>query len=96
VVAQCVAFGCRARKPFHPQKLYDLAVKNFLLQETELYEDVDTEEKDKVQEVSARICTTTAIAMHQLVCMALQVQLKLVCMWSLLHPTYSISLWCCM
>ncbi|DBA81158.1 TPA: hypothetical protein ACH3X2_007121 [Trebouxia sp. C0005] len=47
------SFVYRARKPFHPQKLYDFAVKNFFLQETELYEP-DTQEEDHGQQVSRR------------------------------------------
>ena len=55
---QCAAFCCRARKPFHPQKLYDFAVKNFFLQETELYEDIGTQEEAKGQQV----CQLSAVA----------------------------------
>ncbi|KAA6425482.1 MAG: hypothetical protein FRX49_04380 [Trebouxia sp. A1-2] len=44
------SFVYRARKPFHPQKLYDFAVKNFFLQETELYEP-DTQEEDHGQQI---------------------------------------------
>ena len=43
-------FG-RARQPFHPQKLYDWCVKNFLLQEVELYEDIDGNEDDAENKV---------------------------------------------
>ena len=67
---QCVAFDCRARHPFHPQKLYNFAVKNFLLQETELYKHVDAQEKDKGLQVSANICFAPAVA-HLLACFAL-------------------------
>ena len=67
---QCVAFDCRARSPFHPQKLYNFAVKNFLLQETELYEHVDAQEEDKGLQVSAVICFAPAVA-HLLVCITL-------------------------
>lgn len=34
---------CRARKPFHPQKLYDFVQQNFVLQEQEVYEDMEVE-----------------------------------------------------
>ena len=34
---------CRARQPFHPQKLYDFVQKNFVLQEQEVYEDMEVE-----------------------------------------------------
>ena len=43
----------RARKPFHPQRLYDFAVKNFLLQETQLYEEVEDGSDDGTDTVMA-------------------------------------------
>ena len=60
---------CRARKPFHPQKLYDFAVKNFFLQETELYEP-DTQEEDHGQQVSSIMYFPPALA-HLVVCITL-------------------------
>ena len=39
---------CRARKPFHPQKLFDFVQQNFVLQEQEMYEDMGVDD-DGVQ-----------------------------------------------
>lgn len=35
--------SCRARKPFHPQKLYEFVQQNFVLQEQEMYEDMEVD-----------------------------------------------------
>ncbi|DBA77022.1 TPA: hypothetical protein ACH3X1_009610 [Trebouxia sp. C0004] len=56
------SFVYRARHPFHPQKLYNFAVKNFLLQETELYEHVDAQEEDKGLQISRRADSKVAAA----------------------------------
>lgn len=66
----------RARKPFHPQKLYDFIVRHFLLQQVALVEDADGEcdghnHKVKVKLLCTAHCCwlqTTSMTFSQAVC----------------------------